>query len=146
MSDVNVVAVTGRVAADPELKTVGSGTQLCELRLAVGRKWKGEDKTVWLTVTCFGKTAEIAAQYLSKGSQCGVSGRLDYSEWQDRDSGKKRSQIKVVCDNLTLLGGKGGGGGYDRSNNQDRGRSADDYYADAPATSGGDFPDDEVPF
>ena len=127
MSDMNSVNLTGRLTRDVELRTIGSGTSVADLGLAVNDKRKQGEQWVEVThfvdVTVWGRTAEIAQQYASKGSKVGISGRLNYESWDDNQTGQKRNKIKVVCDKLTLLGGgqggqqgAGGGGGQQQYN------------------------------
>lgn len=178
MATYNRVILLGNLTRDPEVKYLPSGSAVCDLGLALNRQWtdknsgqRREDVT-FVDVTCFGRTAEIAGEYLSKGRQVHIEGRLQMDQWEDRNSGQKRSKLKVVCDQLTMVGGRGEGGpggggggggrgGYNQGGGGGRpqggrpqqqgdnfggggGSPADDYYAD---TGGGaDFPDDEVPF
>ena len=114
MSDMNSVNLTGRLTRDVELRTIGSGTSVADLGLAVNDKKKQGDQWVDVThfvdVTVWGRTAEIANEYASKGSKVAITGRLNYESWNDQQTGQKRNKIKVVCDKLTLLGGSQGGG------------------------------------
>ena len=173
MATVNKVLLLGNLTRDPEVKYLPSGSAVCTLGMALNRQWtdkqsgqRKEDVT-FVDVECFGRTAEIAGEYLVKGRQVHIEGRLKLDQWEDRQSGQKRSKLKVVCDQLTLVGGRGegggggGGGNFDRQQQrpqgggrpqqnyssppEDGGSQADDYYADAPS-GGQDFPDDEVPF
>lgn len=152
MSDLNCVTFTGRLGNDPEVKHLPSGVAVCELSMAVSRKWKDKnsgqvrEETAWVPVALFGRIAEIAGEYLSKGSQAGISGKFGFDRWEDKQTGQKRSKLKVIADQLTLIsgrdGGSGGGGGQRRSD-----PVTDDFYRDSSSNqSGGDFPDDEVPF
>lgn len=148
---MNSVNIIGRLGRDVELRQAGQ-TSVADLNIAVSdrRKVQGEwqNVTTWVTVTAWGKTAETASNYLSKGSEVGISGKLVIEEWTDKQSGQKRSKLKVVCDRLTLIGGRDGqsdgqrAGGRASQGGQAQ-QPADDYYAD---TGGADFPDDEVPF
>ena len=119
MSDMNSVNLTGRLTRDVELRTIGSGTSVADLGVAVNDKKKQNDQWVEVThfvdVTVWGRTAEIAQQYASKGSKIGISGRLNYESWEQ--DGQKRNKLKVVCDKLTLLGGGQQGGGQQQHNN-----------------------------
>lgn len=101
----NQVALAGRLTADPELKvSSGSGTAICELRIAFDQGTKDNKKTGYANVTAFGPTAERAKEYLKKGSALLVGGRLDFQEWQT-DSGQKRSTIKIVAHDIQFLDG-----------------------------------------
>lgn len=147
MSDINRVVITGRLGRDPEVRYIQSGTAVCQLNVAVGSSWfdkqtnQRKEKTAWVDVTCWGKTAELAGEYLSKGREVGIDGRLEMDEWTDKESGQKRSKLKVVCEQLRFIGGK-----------QDAPHKSDDtgFNADPPSTQGqGDeepaYPQ-EVPF
>ena len=100
---MNSVNITGRLTADPELKTTKSDTQVGSLRLAVQRPRRGgEDQGAdYVDVTVFGQQAEIASQYLSKGRKIGVVGRLHHSEW-DTDNGR-RQKLEVIADQIEFL-------------------------------------------
>ena len=117
MATVNKVFLIGNLTRDPEVKHLPSGMAVCDLGMALNRQWtdkqsgqRREDVT-FVDVTCFGRTAEIAGEYLSKGRQAHIEGRLQMDQWEDRNTGQKRSKLKVVCDQLTLIGGREGGGG-----------------------------------
>ncbi len=103
---INVVTLVGRVGTDPEVKYFESGTVVCNLTLAVRRRSSRDDKPDWFNLELWGKTAEIAANYVRKGSLIGVSGALKLDHWQDRASGTPRSKPLIKVDNLELLGSK----------------------------------------
>lgn len=113
MANLNKVMIIGNLTADPELRSTPRGTPLTELRVAVNRVSGGpndgerREETTFLDITCWGRTAEIAAQYLSKGRPVFVEGRLQMDTWEDKQSGQKRSRIRIVAENLQLLGGRG---------------------------------------
>ncbi len=105
MSSVNKVMLLGRVGKDPEIKNTAAGTAVCNFSIATSESIKGETRTEWHNISLFGKTAEIAAKYLSKGSQVFVEGRLQYRQWEDKD-GNKKSMTEILGSHITLLGGK----------------------------------------
>ena len=109
MASMNSVSLIGNVTRDIELRQAGS-TSVCDVGLAINERVKrGDewvDEPVFVTVTCWGRTAEIAEQYLRKGSQVAFTGRLKLDQWENND-GEKRSMVKVVANQLILLG-KGG--------------------------------------
>ena len=111
MASLNSVNLIGNVTRDIELRDA-SGTAVCDVGLAVNERVKrGDewvDEPVFVTVTCWGRTAEIAEQYLCKGSSVAFSGRLKLDRWTSPE-GESRSVVKVVASKLVLLG-KGGGG------------------------------------
>ena len=110
MSDMNSVTLTGRITRDIEMRHTPSGVAVADIGLAVNDKKKQGDQwmdvTHWVDVTVWGRTAEIAAEYAGKGSQVGITGRLQYESWEDSETRQKRNKLKVVCDKLTLLGSK----------------------------------------
>ena len=139
MANLNKVMLIGNLTADPEVRPTQSGVPLTELRLAVNRvlnsRNEGErrEETTFLDITCWNRTAEVAAQYLAKGRSVYIEGRLQQDTWEDKQTGQRRSRIRVVAENLQILarrdtnqqgGGNnyGNGGGYQqRSNNYNNG-------------------------
>ncbi|WP_445148066.1 single-stranded DNA-binding protein [Baekduia sp. Peel2402] len=121
-SNINRVILTGNLTFDPELRSLPSGTSVCKLRVAVNTRRKNnatnewEDKPNYFDVTVWGAQGENAARYLSKGRPVAIDGRLEWSEWQDKDTGKNRSKVEIVADTVQFLGGRddnaGGGGGF----------------------------------
>lgn len=114
---LNVVNLIGRVGGDPDVKYFESGSVVCNLTLAVKRPTSNSDQPDWFNLKLWGKQAEIAAEYVRKGSQIGVTGSLEFESWQDRSSGATRSRPVIRVDRLELLGSKrdtegGGSGGY----------------------------------
>ncbi|MFZ4674297.1 MAG: single-stranded DNA-binding protein [Nodosilinea sp.] len=103
---INVVTLVGRVGTDPEVKYFESGTVVCNLTLAVKRRSSRDDKPDWFNLELWGKTAEIAANYVRKGSLIGVSGAIKLDHWQDRATGAARSKPVVRVDRLDLLGSR----------------------------------------
>src|SRR5207237_503056 len=111
---MNTISVIGRLTKDPELRHLPSGTELCSLRIAVDRAgMKQDDDSIgagFFDVTLWGKTAEVAAQYLAKGKQVGITGELRWREWQSED-GTKRQAVEINGRNMTFVGNKGDGDG-----------------------------------
>jgi len=103
---VNVVTLVGRVGADPDVKFFESGSVVCNLTLAVKRRSSRDDKPDWFNLELWGKTAEVAANYVRKGSLIGVSGALKLDQWQDRATGAGRSKPVIRVDRLELLGSR----------------------------------------
>lgn len=106
----NKVLIAGNLTRDPELKYTPSGTAVCQIGLAVNRRWKdanGETKEEVFFCDCnaFGKTAENIAQYLKKGRCVFIEGRLKRDEWQDKQSGEKRSATRIVVETCQFIGG-----------------------------------------
>ncbi len=105
---MNSITLTGRLATDPEMRTSHSATAVTQFRLAVSRRRsrEGADRgAVFVDVVCFGARAESVAEYLEKGRQVAVSGRLELDEWQT-DAGERRSRHKVIADEVEFLGGR----------------------------------------
>ena len=103
---MNSVTITGHLGKDPDSQTLPGGTKLTELRLAVNdvyKNGKGEkvEKTHWFTVKCFGKLAELADEYLTKGKKVGVIGKLNFEEWEG--DGGKRSKVTIIANSLEFM-------------------------------------------
>jgi single-strand DNA-binding protein len=122
-SNINRVILTGNLTFDPELRSLPSGTSVCKLRVAVNTRRKNgatgewDDKANYFDVTVWGAQGENCARYLSKGRPVAIDGRLEWSEWVDKESGKNRSKVEIVADTVQFLGGRddnagGGGGGF----------------------------------
>ena len=117
MASFNRVILVGNLTRDPEVRYIPSGTAVCELGLAVNRSWfdkqsnSRKEETTFVDVTLWGRTAEIAGEYLAKGRQVLIEGRLQLDTWDDKETGKKRSKLRVVGEQMTMLGGREGGSG-----------------------------------
>ena len=116
MPNFNQVAICGTLGQDPEVRYTPGGTAVCEVSMAINRQWfdkqsnQKKEAVTWVTVVMWGRTAEVAGEYLRKGSPALIGGRLEESTWTDKESGQKRSKLKVVCETLQLLGSKQDGG------------------------------------
>jgi single-strand DNA-binding protein len=156
-SNVNVVVITGNLTRDPELRSTGGGTSVCELRVAVNSRRKdgstGEwvDKPNYFDVTVFGAQGENCANYLAKGRPVAVEGRLDWREWEAKDGSGKRQKVSIIANSVQFLGSRDGSGGGQNGAAQGGGFSpSSDVPADtsdfegaaAPAAGG----DDDIPF
>jgi single-strand DNA-binding protein len=155
MASFNRVILVGNLTRDPELRYIPSGTAVSEIGLAVNdRVKKGDqwvDETTFVDITLWGRTAEVANEYLSKGSNILIEGRLKLDSWEK--DGQKRSKLRVVADKMQMLGSRGEGAGGSRGasrpaagarNTQQPEQESYDDFSSAP--SGGGFPDDEIPF
>jgi single-strand DNA-binding protein len=116
MASFNKVILLGNLTRDPEVRYTPKGTAVTELGMAVNRVYTAEngekrEETTFVDVTLWGRTAEIAGEYLKKGRPVFIEGRLQLDTWDDKQSGQKRSKLKVVGEGLQLLGGRAGGGG-----------------------------------
>lgn len=123
MANLNKVMLIGNLTADPDVRTTPRGNAVTELRLAVNRVTSGpnegerREEVTYLDVTCWGRQAEIAGQYLAKGRPVFIEGRLQMDTWDDKQTGQKRSKIRVIAENLQLLGSRdGGNGGFQGGN------------------------------
>lgn len=109
MASFNKVVVMGNLTRNVELRHTPRGTAVCELGLAVNRSWfdkksnKRKEEATFIDITMWGRQAEVAAEYLLKGSGVLIEGRLELEQWTDRTSGQKRSKLKVVGENMTML-------------------------------------------
>lgn len=150
MASVNKVILIGNLGADPEVRYLPSGDAVANLRLATTDKFKDksgamQEVTEWHSVAFFGKTAEICAQYLKKGSAVYVEGSLRTRKWQDK-TGADRYTTEIRGDRMQMLGGRSGGS----SAAFDEGSTASEAPHGRPAavSSAPDFgaPDDDIPF
>jgi single-strand DNA-binding protein len=116
MAYLNKVFIIGNLTRDPELRVTPKGTAICQFGIAVNRQFKDEsgatrDETTFIDVEAWGKQGELVSKYLSKGSLAMVEGRLKLDQWEDKQSGQKRSKLKVVLDNVQFLSSRGSAGG-----------------------------------
>src|SRR4051812_15212779 len=116
MPNLNKVMLMGNLTRDPEIKYTPKGTAIAALGMAVNRVWMTEqgekrEEVTFVDVELFGRQAEIAEQYLKKGRPVYIEGRLKLDTWDDKTSGQKRSKMKVIGENMQLLGSREGGGG-----------------------------------
>ncbi len=167
MASYNKVILVGNLTRDPQVRYTPGGTAVTELGLAVSRTWfnkqtnQKQEDTTFVDITLWGRQAEVAGQYLAKGRPVLIEGRLQLDQWDDKETGQKRSKLKVVGENMQMLGsrgdGGGSGGGGSRGNFSGGGGNqsydqGDDYGSQSTASfydngpSGGSSPDDEVPF
>jgi single-strand DNA-binding protein len=151
---INKVILIGHLGADPETRAMPSGTTVANLRLATSENWKDkqsgeqQERTEWHNVAMFGRLAEIAGEYLRKGSQVYIEGRLRTRKWQDK-SGADRYTTEIVANDMQMIGGRGGAGGA-AGGGESRERTApaesSTATAGAAAGAGGEDFDDDIPF
>jgi single-strand DNA-binding protein len=151
---INKVILIGNLGKDPEVKYLPSGSAVCNVTLATSESWKDKDtgekkdRTEWHNVVFYGRLAEIAGEYLKKGSQAYVEGSLRTRKWQDKE-GRDRYTTEIIVSEMQMLGGRGGGGGSTASYEDEGGpaRAAPSRPAKPKATvaDSGD-PDDDIPF
>jgi single-strand DNA-binding protein len=151
MASVNKVILIGNLGADPETRYLPSGDAVTNIRIATTEQWKDksgekQEHTEWHRVAFFGRLAEIAGEYLKKGSPVYVEGRLQTRKWQDKD-GQERYTTEIRADRMQLLGGRGGGA---EPMSREPAPAAEGGSARAPAAGkkGGAFDemDDDIPF
>jgi len=153
---INKVILVGHLGQDPETRAMPSGKAVTNIRIATRDSWRdkqtGEQKeqTEWHTVVFFDRLAEIAAEYLKKGSQVYVEGRLRTSKWQDKATGADRYSTEVIAAEMQMLGSRGGSGGGGSGMGGGRGNArpgADESQHESASGAGNDgFPDDDIPF
>jgi single-strand DNA-binding protein len=149
---LNKVLLIGNLGRDPEVRSLPSGQPVASFTLATSRRWRDkngqkQEQTEWHRIVCFGRQAEVAGQYLTKGKQIYVEGRIQTKSWEDRQSGEKKYSTEIVCDNFQMLGGRGGdfegGGAPAGSYGGGGGPSYDDQGGGG---FGGEPEDDDIPF
>lgn len=151
MASVNKVILIGNLGADPETRYLPSGDAVTNIRIATTDTWKDksgekQEHTEWHRVAFFGKTAEIAGEYLKKGSPVYVEGRIRTRKWQDKE-GQERYSTEIVADRMQLLGGRGGGGAESMAR-EPAAAGASVSGAKPAQRKGGAFDemDDDIPF
>jgi len=154
---INKVILIGNLGADPETRAMPSGTTVANLRVATSESWRDkqsgeqQERTEWHRVALFGRLAEIASEYLKKGSQVYIEGSLRTRKWQDKQ-GNERYSTEIIGNELQMLGGRGGGGAAAAGAPERAGGAAPAYAEEhsgggggAPAARGEEF-DDDIPF
>lgn len=143
MASINKVILIGNLGGDPEVRYLPSGQPVGNFNIATTEKWTGKDgkpggeKTEWHRIVIFGKQAENCKQYLSKGRQVYIEGRLQTREWQNKE-GQKQRTTEVIAQTVRFLGGPGGGGRSAASSGEPQSPSPDE-----PSILGGE---DDIPF
>jgi len=144
MASLNVCSFTGRAGRDPEVRYFEDGKAVASLSLAVD-SWKRDEKPLWLPLKIWGKSAQVAADYIRKGTQFAVSGELENETWTDRTTGEEKSRVVLNVRNLTLLGGnRRDEEGGDRQPAPARGGGRQPAQAWTSRQESSD--DDEIPF
>jgi len=156
---VNKVILVGNLGADPETRSMPSGMTVTNIRIATSESWKDkasgaqQERTEWHSIALFGRLGEIAAEYLRKGSQVFVEGKLRTRKWQDK-TGNDRYTTEIIADNMQMLGGRAGGagaaagaaGGADRNSGAGAPPPRDDYDQSPTPAGGKEEFDDDIPF
>jgi single-strand DNA-binding protein len=156
MANLNKVMLIGNLTRDPELRYTPKGTAVADISLAINRVWNNEqnqkqEETIFVEVTLWGRQAELAQQYLTKGRGAYIEGRLQMDTWDDKETGKKRSKLKVIGETLQFLpDGRGGAGGQQGGAQQSRPPQQQQRTAPpqgASAAPAEDFQEeDDIPF
>jgi single-strand DNA-binding protein len=161
MASFNKVILVGNLTRDPQVRYTGSGMAVCDLGLAVNRYWfdkatnTKKEETTFVDVTLWGRDAEVAGEYCTKGKPVLIEGRLKLDQWDDKQTGQKRSKLMVVGETLQLLGGRDqgapSGGGGERPAGQRTGGnfrnqpSAPSSQSDYGDSDGGSYSDSRGP-
>jgi single-strand DNA-binding protein len=153
MASYNKVLLLGNLTRDPEVRYTPKGTAVTDLGIAVNRQYTldtGEkrEEVTFVDVTFWGRTAEVAGEYLKKGRPVFIEGRLQLDTWDDKQTGQKRSKLKVMGEAMQMLGSRQGGGGGDAPDEEPRGRSTGAARSSSPPKGGppAEPDDDEIPF
>jgi single-strand DNA-binding protein len=157
MASFNKVILLGNLTRDPELKYTPKGTAVAQIGLAVNRVYSNDqgekvEEVTFVDVDLFGRTAEIANEYLRKGRPVLIEGRLKLDSWDDKQTGQKRSRLKIIGEAMQLLGGRdsGGGGGGGEESREGRSSAPPPRRPNAPPAKAQDpdldQPEDDIPF
>src|SRR6476659_8436024 len=150
---VNKVILIGNLGRDPEVRSTPSGQPNAKFTLATSRRWRDkngqkQEQTERHQIVVWGKQAEIAGQYLTKGKQIYLEGRIQTSSWDDKQTGEKKYRTEIICENFTMLGSRGGGGGEFESHGPSASASSSSP-SQGPSYDEGGFgepEDDDIPF
>jgi single-strand DNA-binding protein len=147
MASFNKVILLGNLTRDPEVRYTPKGSAVCDLGIAVNRVYttdSGEkrEEVTYVDVVLWARLAEIAGEYLKKGRPVFIEGRLQMDSWDDKQTGQKRTKLRVVGDSMQLLGGRPGGGGAGGETTGDNRQTSAPPKPQAPAKSD----EDEIPF
>ncbi len=154
MANLNKVMLMGNLTRDPEVRYTPKGTAVADIGLAINRFYSGDngekrEETVFVDVTLWGRSAEVVGEYCKKGRPLFVEGRLQLDTWDDKQSGQKRSKLKVVGESVQLIGSREGGGG--ESGGESRPRQQSQSRPSTPAKPPADpdldaVEEDDIPF
>ena len=150
MSGVNKVILVGRIGKDPETRYMTNGDAVTNATLATSENWKDksgekQERTEWHNLVFYRRLAEIAGEYLRKGSQVYIEGKIQTRKWQDKE-GRDRYTTEIVVNEMQMLGSKSGGGSFEVVENQAPRRAPAAQPAAAPAKGNFDSFDDDIPF
>ena len=145
---INKVILVGNLGNDPDIRYTAGGAAVANISVATTDSWKDketgeqQDRTEWHRVVFFARLAEVVGEYLRKGSQVYIEGRLQTRKWQDK-SGNDRYSTEIVANEMQMLGGRGGGA---QSNEQAPPPMSENPADSKPTAAGNDFVDDDIPF
>jgi single-strand DNA-binding protein len=148
---INKVILVGNLGADPDTRYMPSGKAVTNIRIATSESWKDrqtgdqQERTEWHSIVLYDKLGEIAAEYLRKGSQVYIEGRLQTRKWQDKE-GKDRYTTEIIARDMQMLGGRGGAGGGGGEPRTPRAPGGEERGGAPPAQEGGGEFDDDIPF
>ncbi len=150
MASLNKVMLIGNLGRDPEIRYMPSGDAMANLNLATTDTWKDksgekQERTEWHRIVMFGKQAEIAGEYLKKGSQVYIEGRLQTRKWTDK-SNVERYTTEIVADRMQMLGSRSGGGSYEPPADRDDEYTGTSTAKTTKAGSSFDDMEDDIPF
>ena len=150
MASVNKVILIGNLGRDPEIRYTAGGDAMANMNLATTDNWKDkngekQEKTEWHRVVMFGKVAEIAGEYLKKGSPVYFEGRIQTRKWTDKE-GQERYTTEVVADRMQMLGSRSGGSSRPMSDEEESAPAAGKPAAASQAGGGFDDMEDDIPF
>jgi single-strand DNA-binding protein len=151
---VNKVILVGNLGKDPEMKYTPQGTAVAKFSVATGDRYKDkdgnwQDRTEWHNVTAWGRTAEIATEYLKKGRQVYIEGSLRTHSWDDKQTGQKKYMTEVVVNELVLLGGRGESGGDSAGSSRGSSSGSNNFDQRVPEhepAGAGPITDEDIPF
>lgn len=155
MASLNKVILIGNLTRDPEVRYTPRGAAVCDVSIAVNRKWRDEasgeakEEVTFVDIVVWGKQAESVGQYLRKGSSACFEGRLQQESWEDKQTGQKRSKIKVVAEGVQFLGSPNREGGQQPApprQQQPVRRTAADAMDDAQRAMHSTADGDDIPF
>ncbi len=153
---VNKVILLGNVGKDPEIRTTQGGMTVASFSLATAERAKDQqgnwtDKTEWHNLVCFQRTAEIVRDYVKKGSQLYIEGKIQTRSWDDKESGQKKYRTEILVNDLQLLGGRGEGASSERGERSSGAYPTNSYSRPAAAPPANDYAeqgitDEDIPF
>ena len=148
---LNRVTLIGNLGKDPEVKYTPQGTPVAKIALATNERFKDksgewQDRTEWHNVVLWQRLAEIAGEYLKKGSKVYIEGRLQTRSWDDKQTNQKKYMTEVVANDLILLGGRGGEGGGGDAGSRSSGNNFDQRMPEPEPAGAGPISDEDIPF